>query len=134
MTPKKIKTRQEEKIVAKDYLGKSEDNYTAMLSTLRDRNFNASGTLAVQCAISAAAAICVYEKGMRSISDDHFDVCDLVASITLQDAKEKANLLRRVIGKKNLVQYERRNIYQPEAEEMVKAASRFYQWVSSHIE
>jgi hypothetical protein len=133
MTPKKIKTRQEDKIAAKDYLKKAEDNYTAMLSALKDSNFNAAGTLALQCAISSADAICVHEKGTRSISEDHFDVCDLVASIPLVDASEKARLLRRVIGKKNLVQYERRNIHQSEAEDIVKAASRFYQWAVSHI-
>lgn len=133
MTPRKIKIRQEEKSAAKDYLKKAEDNYKAMLSALKDKNFNAAGTLALQCAISSSDAICVYEKGIRSISEDHFDVCDLVSSITLPDAKEKSALLRRIINKKNLIQYERRNIYESEADEVVKASSRFYQWVISHI-
>lgn len=128
-----MKIRQEERAAAKDFMKKAEDNYRQMLSALNAGNFNAAGTLALQCAISSADAICVYEKGVRSISEDHFDVCDLVSSISLTEAKEKANLLRRVIGKKNLIQYERRNIYKPEAEEIIKAASRFYQWVYSHI-
>ena len=134
MTPRNIKTRQEEKSAAKDYLKKAEDNYKAMLLALEDKNFNAAGTLALQCAISSSDAICVYEKGVRSISQDHFDVCDLVNSITLPDAKEKANILKRIIGKKNLIQYERRNIYRAEADEIVKAATRFHQWVSQHIQ
>ena len=133
MAPKKMKTRQEDKSAAKDYLKKAEDNHAQMISALNSGNYNAAGTLALQCAISSADAICVYEKGVRSISEDHFDVCDLVGSITLPDAKEKANLLKRVIGKKNLIQYERRNIYQSEADEIVKAAARFYQWVASQI-
>lgn len=133
MTPRSIKIRQEDKSAAKDYLKKAEDNYSQMITALRASNFNAVGTLALQCAISSADAICVYEKGIRSISDDHLDVCDLVSSIAAPDAKEKANLLKRVIRKKNMVQYERRNIYQSEANEMTKAASRFYQWAASHI-
>lgn len=133
MTPKRIKTKQEEKSAARDYLKKAGDNYTAMLSALKEGNFNAVGTLALQCAISSADAICVFEKGIRSISQDHFDVCDIVESITLPEAKEKASLLRRIISKKNLIQYERRNIYQLEAGEILKASSRFYQWVYSHI-
>ena len=133
MTPKKIKIKHEDKSSAKDFLKKAEDNHLQMLDALRAENYNAAGTLALQCAISSADAICVYEKGVRSISDDHLDVCELVGSISLADAKEKANLLKRVIGKKNLIQYERRNIYQPEADEVAKAASRFYQWVASHI-
>ena len=133
MAPKKMKTRQEDKSAAKDYLKKAEDNHAQMINALNSGNYNAAGTLALQCAISSADAICVYEKGVRSISEDHFDVCDLVGSITLPDVKEKANLLKRVIGKKNLIQYERRNIYQSEADEIVKASARFYQWVASQI-
>ena len=134
MTPKKLKIREEEKTAAGDYLKKAEDNHNAMLAALKDGNFNAAGTLALQCAISSADAICVYEKGVRSISQDHFDVCDLVSSITLPDAKEKTNILKRIIGKKNLIQYERRNILQSEAEEIVKASTRFYQWVAAQIQ
>jgi len=133
MASKNIKIKQEDKIAAKDYLKKAEDNYNQMLTALEASNFNAAGTLALQCAISSADAICVYEKRIRSISDDHLDVCDLVSSIALPDAREKANILKRVIRKKNMVQYERRNIYQIEANEITKAASRFYQWVVSHI-
>lgn len=133
MTPKKIKTRQEEKTAAKDYLRKAGDNHKAMFSVQKEGNFNAVGTLALQCAISSADAICVFEKGIRSISQNHLDVCDILKSITLPDAEEKANLFRRIISKKNLVQYERRNMYQGEADEIVKAASRFYEWVYLHI-
>jgi hypothetical protein len=61
-------------------------------------------------------------------------VCDLVASLPLEDAKEKSNLLRKIVSKKNLVQYERRNIYKDEALEMVKITTRFYQWVKESIE
>ena len=128
-----MKIKQEDRTAARDYFKKAKDNYAQMTDALNKGNYNAAGTLALQCAISSADAICVHEKGARSISQDHFDVCDLVGSITLPDAKEKANLLKRVIGKKNLIQYERRNIYQSEADEIVKAAARFYQWVASQI-
>lgn len=134
MTPKNIKIKHEDKAGAKDYLKKAEDNYIQMLAALNAGNFNAAGTLALQCSISSADAICVYEKGVRSVSDDHLDVCDLVSPLPVPDAKEKANILKRVIRKKNLIQYEKRNIYQSEAEEIVKAATRFYQWVEGHIQ
>jgi len=133
MAPKSIKIRHEDKAGAKDYLKKAEDNHAQMLEALNAGNYNAAGTLALQCAISSADAICVYEKGVRSVSDDHLDVCELVRSILLPEAREKASILKRVIGKKNLIQYEKRNIYQSEADDVVKAASRFHQWVASHI-
>ncbi|MBU3933679.1 MAG: hypothetical protein KKH11_03315 [Candidatus Omnitrophica bacterium] len=133
MSAKRIKIKQENRSAAIDYLKKAEDNYTQMLAALENNNYNAVGTLAVQCVISSADAICVYEKGIRSISQDHFDVCDLVESITLPEAREKGNLLKRIIAKKNLIQYERRSMYQSEAIEVAKIVTRFYQWVVSHV-
>lgn len=128
MTAREIKIKQEERSAAADYFKKATDNYEQMLAAIQADNSNAAATLAVQCAISSADAICVFEKGIRSISQDHFDVCDLVSSLPIEQAKEKANLLRKIIAKKNLVQYERRNIYKAEALEMVKVTTRFYQW------
>lgn len=133
MPAQKHKTRQEEKSAARDYLRKAEDNYSQMVVALNLGNYNAAGTLALQCAISSADAICVHEKGIRSVSQDHRDVCDLVSSITQPEAGEKAKFLLRIISKKNMIQYERRNICMSEAEDIVKAASKFYQWVQSAL-
>ena len=119
MPPKKLKTKHEERTVARDYLKKAEDNYAQMLNALQNNNHNAVGTLAIQCVISSADAVCVQEKGLRSISSDHLDVIDLVRSITLPESKEKSNLAKRIIAKKNLIQYERRSISQAEAIEIV---------------
>jgi hypothetical protein len=128
MTAREIKIKQEERSAAIDYLNKATDNYEQMLAAMQVDNSNAAATLAIQCAISSADAICVFEKGVRSISGDHFDVCDLVASLPIEEAKEKAKLLRKIIAKKNLVQYERRNIHKDQAMEIVKITTRFYQW------
>lgn len=133
MSARKIKIKPEEKSVAFEYLKKAEDNYIQMLSALQNNNFNATATLAIQCAISSADAICVYEKGVRSISEEHFDICDLIRTITLPEAQERSSQLRRVIVKKNLIQYEGRSIRQTEAEEIAKLTSRLYQWVTSCI-
>ena len=133
MPPKKLKTKQEDKTAARDYLKKAEDNYSQMLNALQNNNYNAVGTLAIQCVISSADAICIQEKGLRSISSDHLDVIELVRAITLPESKEKSNLAKRIIAKKNLIQYERRSISQAEASEIIKSAERFYQWVRSVI-
>jgi HEPN domain-containing protein len=133
MDAEKHRTRQEDTSAAEDYLRKAEDNHSQMVIALNAGNHNAAGTLALQCAISSADAICVQEKGVRSASEDHRDVCGLVASITIPDAREKAKVLSRIIGRKHMIQYERRPMRKVEAEEIVKAASRFYQWVSAHV-
>jgi hypothetical protein len=124
----KVRTRKEDRSAAIDYFNKAEDNHKAMLAAFAAKHYNAAGTLALQCAVSSADALCVYFKGLRSVSQDDLDICELVGSIPLPEAGEEATLLRRVIGKKNLIQYERRNIAAKEAEEIVKAASDFYRW------
>ena len=131
MSARKIKTKQEDRSNASKYLKKAEDNYSQMLEALTNNNYNAAGTLAVQCGISAADALCVHEKGIRSLSQNHLDLCDLVKSIPLSEAKKKSITLKKIISKKNLVQYENRSIYKNEANEIVKGATRFYQWVVS---
>lgn len=131
MSPREIKIRKEERSVAQDYLKKATDNYQQMLLAIEGNNYNAAATLAIQCGISAADAICVFEKGIRSISADHLDVCELIESLAIPDAVDKARTLRKIIAKKNMVQYERRNVFQVEAEEMAKLTDRFYQWVNS---
>ena len=68
MTAREMKIRQEGRSKASDYLKKASDNYEQMLAAFNVSNWNAAATLAVQCAISSADAICVHEKGMRSIS------------------------------------------------------------------
>lgn len=133
MTPSEIKVRQEDRSTASEYLKKAADNYEQMLVAFNASNWNAAATLAVQCAISSADAVCVYGKGVRSISQDHFDVCDLVAGLPFDGTEEKSKQLRKVIARKNLVQYECRSVNKSDADEMVKATTRVYQWARENI-
>jgi len=133
MNPKKRQTKQEEKSAAADYLKKAQDSYESMLLALKNKNYNAVGTLAIQCTISSADAICVYEKGIRSISQDHGDICALVKSTLLPEAPEKSNALKRILAKKNLIQYERRNVYESEAKDLIKSTTRIFEWVVLHL-
>jgi len=60
--------KQEDRSAAGDYLKKASDNYEQMLAAVQKDNYNAAATLAVQCIISSADALCVFEKGIRSVS------------------------------------------------------------------
>lgn len=133
MSARAIKTRNEDKSAAADYFKKATDNYNQMLAAFRASNWNAAATLAVQCVISSADAVCVREKGIRCISQDHLDVCDLVAALPLETANEKAKQLRKIIARKNMVQYECRSVHKTDADEMVKITTRFYQWVQEYL-
>ncbi|MBF0511581.1 MAG: HEPN domain-containing protein [Candidatus Omnitrophica bacterium] len=129
MVAREKKVREESKSAASEYLKKAADNYDQMLTAFHTENWNAAATLAVQCAISSADAICVFDKGVRSVSQDHFDVCDLVARLPRDGAQEKAKQLRKIIARKNMVQYECRSMNRSDADDMVKVTVRVYQWV-----
>lgn len=133
MNARKIKVREEDKSKALQYLKKAEDNHSQMLKSFREGNYNASSTLAIQCVISAADAVCIHEKGVRSISQNHLDLCEIIKSIPLPESASKSNSLKRIIAKKNLVQYESRSIYSREADEIVKKASRFFRWTATVV-
>ena len=133
MASREAKVRQENKSAARDYFKKASDNYDQMLAAFHASNWNAAATLAVQCAISSADAVCVCEKGLRSISQDHLDVCDLVANLPIEEAREKSKQLRKVIMRKNMVQYECRSVRKSDADEMVKVTTRVYQWVNEKM-
>ncbi|MCK4882058.1 MAG: HEPN domain-containing protein [Candidatus Omnitrophica bacterium] len=134
MTAREKKVKQEDKSAASGYFKKASDNYDQMLTAFHASNWNAAATLAVQCAISSADAICVYEKGVRSISQDHLDVCDLVKQIPVKGADEKAKQIRKVIIRKNMVQYESRSARKSDVDDMVKVTTRVYQWVREKME
>jgi len=129
MSARESKVKEVSKSAAVDYLKKASDNYEQMLTAFHASNWNAAATLAVQCAISSADAICVHEKGLRSVSQDHLDVCDLVSKLTINGAEEKAKQLRKVITRKNMVQYECRSVHKSDADDMIKVTTRIYQWV-----
>lgn len=133
MAAHEAKVRKEDRSAAADYLKKALDNYEQMLAAFHASNWNACATLAVQCAISSADAVCVHEKGVRSVSHDHLDVCDLVAKLVLSGAEDKAKQLRKIIARKNMIQYECRSVYKADAEEMVKITARVYQWVQENV-
>lgn len=133
MSARDGKVREESRSAAADYFKKASDNYDQMLIAFHASNWNAAATLALQCAISSADAICVYGKGTRSVSQDHLDVCDLVANLPIEGADEKARQLRKVIMRKNMVQYECRNARRADADEMVKVTTRVYQWVNEKM-
>lgn len=134
MTAREKKVRQEDKSAASGYLKKASDNYDQMLAAFHVSNWNAAATLAVQCVISSADAICVYEKGIRSISQDHLDVCDFVKQLPVKGADEKAKQIRKVIIRKNMVQYESRSVRKSDADDMVKVTTRVYQWARETME
>lgn len=134
MSAKKIKTTVVERSQYKTFLKKAGEFYDMMLQAKEMGKWNAVGLNAVHCAISSADAMLVFYEGIRSTSDYHLEVIDLLStSIKLPDVKSKCETLRKILVKKSIIEYEDRDFNQKEALEILKLTERFYAWVTSNI-
>lgn len=127
MAAKKIKTEKIERSKYSAYLKKAQDFFDAMHQAYLSNNWNAAGLAAVHCAISSNDALLVYFRGIRSTSEKHFDAIELLRGCQeIAEVEKMVSRLRRVIAKKNLIEYEARPFSRAEAEETIKHTERFY--------
>jgi len=137
MTPsKQYKTKtisQSDYIV---YLKKAKEFYQTMYQAEKAENWNAVGLNGVHCVISLIDAILVKHGGIRSTANDHMIVVDLLTSTMankIRDITQKSQTARRIIAKKNLIEYENRDFNKSEALDMIKQVQRFYDWVIKQV-
>jgi len=134
LSPKKIKTKAIERSKYRTYLKKAGEFYDTMHRAKEQEKWNAVGLNAVHCAISSSDAMLVFYAGIRSRSDDHLSVIDLLStSIRLPEIKSKCQTLRKILSRKSAIEYEDRDFTQKEAWEILKLTERFYTWVASSI-
>jgi len=118
------------------YLRKAKEFYQTMYSAEKSENWNAVGLNGVHCVISLIDALLVRYSGIRSVSESHMAVIDLLtfsATSKLKDVRQKSQLARRVIAKKNVVAYENRNFLKNEALDLIKRVERFYRWALDQL-
>ncbi len=129
MAPRRIPTRGVDKDRYGLYLKKAEEYYQAMLDSLAQGRWNAA---ALEAILSANNAILVRHYGLRSVSGAHEDAVDLLVSrMGPPEVKKAAPHLSWLLAKKNLVEYEARLFTPKEAQEAVKHAERFLEWVKA---
>ena len=134
MSAKKIKTKPIEKTQYRVYFRKTTQFYKAMFQAKEIQNWDAVGLNAVHCAISACDAMLVFYAGIRCTSENHLDVVTLlINSVDLDETNTKSNTLKKILFKKNIIEYEDRNFTEKEALEILKLTESFYMWVSSKI-
>lgn len=111
------------------YLKKAKEFYQTIYQAEKAENWNAVGLNGVHCVISLIDAILVKYLGICSAEKDHMAVVDLLAtSLNMDNISQKSQTARRVIAKKNLVEYEARSFIKAEAIDMIKQVQRFYEW------
>lgn len=132
MTPTKgIKTRIVGKSEYPVFLKKGQEFYQTMFQAEKAENWNAVGLNGVHSVISLIDAILVKYSGIRSIGPDHMAAVELLTSavtVHLKDREPKAQLAKRVIAKKNLVEYENRDFSRSEALDLINRVQRFHDW------
>jgi len=136
MSAKPFKTKLVEKTDFVTYFNKAKEFYRTMYQAEKSENWNAVGLNGVHCVISLIDALLVKHSGIRSSDEDHKKAVDLLTlsiSNQVKDIKQKAQVAKRVIAKKNLIEYENREFIKNEALEMIKQVERFYHWVQEYV-
>ena len=106
-----------------------------MRQALQDGLWNAAGLNAVHCAISACDAVLVYYTGQRSSSPQHEEAAYLLSSLSkVPEAQQKAETLRKILHRKNLVEYEDRSLTERDADDLAKLTERFFRWAEKAVE
>jgi len=132
MTPKRVPGRREERGAHANYLAKAEEFFRSALDKGAGQRWNAAALSAIHAGIAAADAVLVLERGIRSVSQRHEDVLDLLAGSGTDRSSALAHL-RRILARKNVVEYESRLFTQREAEEVVQHAERFLGWARTRV-
>ena len=134
MVPKRAKKRAIEKSNYRIYLQKAKEFYETMYQAKDRNNWNAVGLNGVHCTISSNDALLVFYAGIRPSSQDHNVAVELLSSsVKFPEVKSKSQILRRILAKKNLIEYEDRDFTQKEALDIIKLVDRFYGWVKEKL-
>ena len=132
---KKHRTTSVTREQAQSYLKKAAEFPLNSKKAMKDSQWNSAGLLAIHSAISASDALLGYQAGFRSTSPDHKVAVDLLSRIGTgsKDWSNQVNRFNRILGKKNLVEYEARPITEKEALNLVEWSDRFVRWVTGIV-
>lgn len=95
--------------------------------------WNASGLAAIHAGICAADAVTISALGVRSASQDHSAVVDLLAGVEVFGASQRRQLVG-LLSMNNAVAYEQRLLVGTEAKQLVDQASRFLVWTERVVD
>ena len=129
------KTRRVSKELHRNYLQKARENLEAAKESLEAGRWNAATINAVHSSISATDALTVFMLGVRHAGERHEDALALLQTLNLpkETLNSKSRQLSRLLSVKNASEYEERLIKEKEAEESVRDAERYYDWVEQYL-
>ncbi|MDI6892419.1 MAG: HEPN domain-containing protein [Actinomycetota bacterium] len=132
----KLKTRRVERSLYVNYLKRAKECLTAARRSFDAREWNASAINSIHSAIAAIDALCVFFLGQRHAGESHDGVVELFRTIKELDRKDLNNIVNRtsrILGIKNMAEYEERLVYSSEAEKALKDAERLLRFVKTKL-
>ncbi|MGQ9597550.1 MAG: HEPN domain-containing protein [Thermoproteota archaeon] len=114
---------------------KAEECLTTASECLKTGRWNAAVINAVHCGISACDALTVFMLGIRHAGERHEDAISLLQAVDLPKdiLTAKSKQLSRLLGVKNIAEYEERLMDEDDAREAVRDAERFLGWVREFL-
>lgn len=134
MTPKSISTRREDRSQAANYLRKADELRRSGRQNLANQRWNAACYDAIRAGIHCADAVLVFLHGIRSTSQRHADVIELLRRKLGPDAAGPSTTLGRLVAKKHVVEYEGRLSTEREATDAVDRADELFQWAQMLVQ
>ena len=134
MTPK-FKTRDVEKSLYANYLKRAEECFHAAKTSFEAQEWNSATISAIHAVIAASDAMCIYFLGKRNASESHNEAAALFKTIKADDEEinTNANRIAKILGIKNMAEYEERLMFRSEAEKALRDCERFLEYVKSKL-
>ena len=129
------KTRNVARKLYVNYLKRADECLTTAKGAFAAQQWNTSAINAIHSAIAGVDALCVYYLGKRHAGESHGDAIKLFNSIDLvpQELKVNAQRLSRMLGMKNMAEYEERLVLKSEAGKALKDAERLLAFARSKL-
>jgi uncharacterized protein (UPF0332 family) len=130
----KIKTSDIDKAFYTNYLKRAEECFNAAQTSSKNQEWNSATISAIHSCISACDAMCVYFLGKRPAGQSHNDAVTLFSTIDSTDEiSTNASRISRILGIKNMAEYEERLIFRAESEKILKDCERFLAYVKKKL-
>lgn len=125
--------RQIRKTEAKNYLEQGEEFLDSAIDNINKNRFNAAGFNAIQSMINANDALTIFFLETRA-SKDHKEAVRLhVDVIRIINDSSCRNILKNALELKSTVGYLGKTVSKREAENLIRDATRFLEWVKRYV-
>ncbi|MBI5347045.1 MAG: HEPN domain-containing protein [Candidatus Aenigmarchaeota archaeon] len=130
-----MRTRPVNKYLYKNCLKKAEEFMESAKGAFLKSHWNSAVTNAVHSAISSSDALLVFFKELRSAGESHDEILILLSGLDIdkEELKKKTQQFQRLAQIKNSAEYEEKLMSQQDAENSLRDAERFLEWVKGKL-